>query len=74
MVHIFQIKFQQDVCLFQGTRSEVSSMGPHSPLAGHSRMERTLDFVQRRFWWPEDVKGCRFFCAGLPSLRSAEVY
>ncbi len=42
-------------CLFvpKETRSEVLQWGHTSPLAGHSRMERTLDFVQRRFWWPE---------------------
>ncbi len=42
-------------CLFvsKETRSKVLKWGHTSPLAGHSGMERTLDFVQLRFWCPE---------------------
>ncbi len=55
-------------CLFvpKETRLEVLQWGHTSPLAGHSGMERTLDFVQRRFWWPEMLRDVRSFVQACP--------
>ncbi|KAI4905114.1 hypothetical protein NFI96_020918 [Prochilodus magdalenae] len=43
------------------TRRRVLEWGHASPFAGHPGIKRTLEFLQRRFWWPGMEKEVRAF-------------
>ncbi|XP_062842684.1 uncharacterized protein lrfn4b [Trichomycterus rosablanca] len=50
----------------QGVRSQVLQWGHSSHLTAHPGSKRTLEFLQRRFWWPDmerDVKAFVGACA-----------
>ena len=50
----------------RGVRSQVLQWGHASRITAHPGARRTLEFVQRRFWWPgmaEDVKSFVGACA-----------
>ena len=51
----------------RSARSQVLQWGHSSRLAVHPGSSRTLEFLQRRFWWPEMKKDVQTFVASCPN-------
>ena len=57
----------------EGMRAQVIQWGHSSRLSGHPGSNRTLTFIQRKFWWPEMREDVQNFVAACSVCAQAKV-